>query len=50
MRGGVGFVGQVCDPVLELIMTRREKASPIAVKVMANFKFGVTDITVFGEV
>ena len=31
-------------------MTRRDKASSFAVEGVANGKFGVADVTVFGEV
>ena len=50
VRGSEGFSGQVYDPVPDLIMTCRDKATPIAVQGMANGKFGVVAVTVFGEV
>ena len=50
MRGSEGFSGQVCDPVPELIMTRRDKAAPLAVKGVADCKFGIAAVTVFGKV
>ena len=50
VRGIEGFSGQVCDPVLERIMTRRDKAALLTVDVVENFKFRVAAVTVFGEV
>ena len=50
MRGSEGFSGQVCDPVPELIMTRRDKAALFVFKGVANSNFGVATITVSGEV
>ena len=50
MRGSEGFSVQVGNPVPELVMTRRDKASPLAFEGVANVKFGVAAVTVFGEV
>ena len=50
MRGIEGFAGKVNDPVPELIMTRRDEAAPLSVKGVANSKFGLASVTVFGEV
>ena len=49
MRGGEGFAGQVCDPFLYLVMTRRENDVPLAIKDVTNGKFGVAAVTVIGE-
>ena len=48
--GSEGFSGQVCAPVLELVMIRCDEAAPLAIEGVANGKFGVAEITVFGEV
>ena len=50
MRGSEGFAGQVCDPVPELIMTRRDEAAPLSVEGVENCKFGVAAVAVFGKV
>ena len=50
MRRSEGFSGQVCDPVPELVMTRRDKSAPLEIKGVENGKFGVASVTVFGEV
>ena len=50
MRGGENFAVQVCDSVTELVVTRREKAAPLAVKVMAYVKSGVAGVSVMKEV
>ena len=41
---------QIRDPVTELIMTRRDEATPLAVKGVANVNVGVAAVAVFGEV
>ena len=38
MRGGEGLVLKVGDPITELIVTRRDKASRIAVEGMEDVK------------
>ena len=50
MRGGEGPARQIRDPVTELILTRRDEATPLAVEGVANGKFGVAAVAVFGEV
>ena len=50
VRGSEGFSGQVYDPSLELVMIRCDEAAPLAIEGVANGKFGVAEITVFGEV
>ena len=41
---------QIRDPVTELIVTRRDEATPLAVEGVANIKPGVAAVAVFGEV
>ena len=50
MRGGECFSGQVRDPVLEIVMTRRDKADPIKIEGVKNIKVGVAAFTLRGEV
>ena len=50
MGGGEGFACQVCYPVTELVLTRRDKAALFAVKVVTNGKLGLAAITVCWEV
>ena len=50
MRGGEIFAGQVRDPVTERVVTRRDKAAPITVKVRVYGKSGVAAVTVTREV
>ena len=50
VRGGESPARQIRDPVTELIMTRRDEATPLAVKGVANGKLGVAAVAVFGEV
>ena len=45
-----GFTVQVRDPSTEIIMTRRDKASPRAVKGMAYGEIDITAVAVFVEV
>ena len=45
-----GLAGQVCYPVTELIVTRRDEAALFTVKGVTDGKFGVTAITVRWEV
>ena len=42
--------GQVYNPIPELIVTRRDKAAPLAVEGVENGKFGVAVVTLFGKV
>ena len=48
VRGGEGPARQIRDPVTELIMTRRDKATPLAVEGVANGKLCVAAVAVFG--
>ena len=48
--GGEIFAGQICDPVPELVMTRRNDAFPLAIKGVIDGEFGVAAVTVIGEV
>ena len=50
MSGGESPARQIRDPVTELIVTRRDEATPLAVKGVADGKPGVAAATVFGEV
>ena len=50
VRGGEGPAHQIRDPVTELIMTRRDKATPLAVEGVANGKLCVAAVAVFGGV
>ena len=50
VRGGEGFAVQVCDPVPEIIMTRRDEAAPIEIEGMTNSGFGVAAVKVIGEI
>ena len=50
MRGSEGFDGQIYNPVPELVMARRDEATPLEIKGAANGKFGVASVKVFGEV
>ena len=49
-RGDERFVGQVRDPVTELVVTRRDKATPLTVKEMVDRKGGVAAVVVVMEV
>ena len=44
------FAGQVCNPGTEIIVTRRDKATLLAVKGIAYGKIGVADVEVMGGV
>ena len=46
MSRGEIFSGQVRDPVTEFVVMLRDKATPLAVKVMADGESGVASITV----
>ena len=50
MRGSEGFSGQVCDPVPKLVMTRRDKATPLEIEGVTDFEFGVAAVAVIGGV
>ena len=50
MRGGNIFSGQVCYPILDLVMTRCDKATPLAIKAVTDGEFGVASVKVIGEV
>ena len=50
MGGGEGFVGQVCYPVTELVVTRRDEAALFAVKGVTDGELGLSAITVCWEV
>ena len=49
-RGGESFAGQVFDPFPELVMMRRDKAAPLAIKGVTNGEFYIAAVTVIGEV
>ena len=40
----------ICDPVTEIIVTLRDKASPLTVKGKSDIKFGVAAVSVMMEV
>ena len=48
VRGVESFAGQICDPVPELVMTRRDESAPLAIKGVTNGEFGVASVTVIG--
>ena len=50
MGGGEGFASQVCYPVTELVVTRRDKAALFSVKGMTDGKNCLTSVTVCGKV
>ena len=50
VRGGESPARQIRDPVTELIVTHRDKATPRAVEGVENGKLGVAAVTVFREV
>ena len=45
-----GFSGQFCDPVMEIVVTRRDKAAPLAVEGIPYGEIGVEPVTLFQEV
>ena len=45
-----GLAGQICYPIMEVIVTRRDEAALFAVKGVTDGKFGVEAITVRWEV
>ena len=50
MRGGENFDNQVCDPVMRLVVTRHDKATPLIFKGVVDRKSGVSAVTVMREV
>ena len=50
MSWSKGFDSQVRNPVTELIVMRRDKAAPLAVKGMENLEGGVSAVAEFREV
>ena len=50
MSRSESFVGQVCDPVTELVVTRRDKAAPLAVKGTEDGESGVAYVALMREV
>ena len=50
MGGSEGFSGQVCYPVTELVVTRRDEADLFAVKGVTDGELGLAAITVCWEV
>ena len=48
--GGEGFVCQVCYPVTELVVTRRDEAALFTVKGVTDRELGLAAITVCWEV
>ena len=50
MGGGEGLVGQVCYPVTELVVTRRDKAALFSVKGVTDRELSLTPVTVLGKV
>ena len=50
VRGGEIPARQIRDPITELIVTCRDKATPLAVEGVAHVKPGIAAVTVFVEV
>ena len=50
VRGGEFLARQICDPVTELIVTRRDKATPLSIKGVAYGDWGSAAVAVFREV
>ena len=50
VRGGESPARQIRNPVTERIVTRRDKATPLAVEGVADGKPGVAAVAVFGKV
>ena len=50
MRGGESPARQIHDPITELIVTRRDEATPLAVEGVADGEFGVSAVAMFREV
>ena len=48
--GGESPTRQIRDPVTELIVTRRDEATPLAFKGVVDGEPGFGSVTVFGEV
>ena len=45
-----GFSGQIHNPVTELVVTRRDKAAPLAIEGMAYGESCVAAVVVMGDV
>ena len=50
MGGGEGFASQVCYPVTELVVTRRDKATIFTIKGVTDGELGLAAIVVCWEV
>ena len=50
VRGGEGLARQIHNPVTELIVTRRDKSTPRAIKGVEYRELGIVAVTVFGGV
>ena len=50
VRGGESLARQIRDPVTELILTSRDKATPLAIEGVANRELVIVVIAVLGEV
>ena len=50
MLRGEGFSSQVCYPVTELVVTRRDKVDLFSVKGVTDAELGLADIAVCWEV
>ena len=50
VRAGEIPARQIRDPVTDIIVARRDKATPIAVKGVSYGKPGIAAVAVFGEV
>ena len=48
MSRGETVSGQVCDPIMELVVTRCDKADPLVLKVMAYGENGIGSFTIMG--
>ena len=49
VRWGESPARQIRDPVTELIVTRRDEATPLAVEGVADGEFGVAAVAMFRE-
>ena len=50
VRGDERLARQIRDSATELIVTRHDEATPLAIKGVANRESGTTAVAVFGEV
>ena len=50
MGGGEGLASQVCYPVTDLVVARRDKAAFFAVKGVTDRELSLTPVTVLGKV